>query len=754
METFYKIFEIVGMLICFLCCASVMNRKPSGIQQKLLLTCIWGFVATVGNVFEVFASSPEAAMVGIKIAYIGKCYIVTSALMFVSSYSSVKLPRGLVQFLAIANTGVLATVVTCERHSLFYTAIHCEMCPGGRAAMHLEHGLFYFVWMGLVFLGAGMYLIIAKREMKRESRIAKLRMTMMFWAVAMPMIFEIAFLVLQPTYFDPSTLAVTIVEIFFLFAVMRYGLLDTIELAQERIVEETRDGVIVIDNTGSVILYQNQVAEKFLKRMTELNSDFDVEMLINANESVYELDDRHYEFRVSNIMQKKGSSEIQGYVAWIFDMTFIDEYTSEMIRLKEDAERANRAKTDFLANISHEIRTPMNSIVGYAELALQTHDENTVYGYLKRIKQSSHILLHLINELIDITKIESGRMKLVKTYYRFTDLIDEIRHMMEIPAGRAGLAFMIQVDSELPEYFYDDKVKVQEIIMNLVTNSIKYTQKGHVILKVHLKEIVDKRALINIEVEDTGVGMNETDGEQMFAKFERVDRKKNYNVQGSGLGLPIVKSFVDMMDGTISYESEPGKGTRFMVDIWQELDKDESDTKRESAPTAEPELSQAGEADAESENENENANNAENAAPEEIMINSGHVLIVDDNLLNLEVASGIMELMGMTTRITESGKECLEILAHGEKPDIIFLDYMMPEMDGVETMRHIRALDGSVAKTPIILLTANAVVGVKEEMMDEGFDDFLSKPIEIEELRRILLRFLGQKGGSAAEGEK
>lgn len=743
MELFYKIFEIVGMLVCFVCCFIVIKGRPSGIQQKLLITCILGLVATVGNVMEVFSTSADAAMVAIKMAYIGKCYIVTCALMFVSSYSSVKLPKGLVAFLATANTAVLAAVMTCEHHQLFYTTINCEMRPSGRAAMFLGHGPFYYIWVALLYVGAGMYMFIARRELKRGSRIAKLRMTAIFMAVAMPVVAALSFLVLRPTYFDPATLAITVSELCFLIAVKRYGLLDTLELAHERIVEETRDGVIVIDNTGSVILYQNRVAENFIKRMTELNGSFDVEMLINANESVYELDDRHYEFRVSNIMQKNGSSEIQGYVAWIFDMTFIDEYTSEMIRLKEDAERANQVKTDFLANISHEIRTPMNSIVGYAELAIQNHDEETIHSYLKRIKQSSHILLHIINELIDVTKIESGRMKIVKVNYRFTDLIDEIRHMMEIPAGRAGLAFMVQVDSELPEYFYDDKVKVQEIIMNLVTNSIKYTQKGHVILRVRLKEIVDKRALINIEVEDTGIGMDEAKEAQMFAMFERIDRKKNYNVQGSGLGLPIVKSFVDMMDGTISYESEPGKGTRFMVDIWQELDKKRLDANPETKFAPESESQQVSES--KDSRESENAENAESASSKEVEINSGRVLIVDDNLLNLEVASGIMELMGMTARTAESGKECLDILASGETPDIIFLDYMMPEMDGLETMKHIRALEGSVAKVPIVLLTANAVVGVKEEMIDEGFDDFLSKPIEIEELQRILIKYLGEK---------
>lgn len=763
METFYRVFEVSGMLISLLCCFSVLRARPSHIQQKLLMTCILGLTTTFGNVMEVFAVSPESAMTAIKVAYIGKCYIVTAALIFVSSYGSVKLPKGLVQFLAAANTAVLVTVMSCERHHLFYTVIASEIRPNGRAAMLLEHGPFYYLWMTLVFVGSGMYLIIAIHELTRSERIAKLRMTAVFFAVASPLVVAVAFLLLQPTYFDPATFGITMTEVCFLLAVRRYGLLDTLELAQERIIEDTQHGIAVVDNTKTTILYQNQAAETLIKRIMEMNGSFDLEQFARVREHVYEIDGRHYEFRLSNLMQSADSDEIQGYVVWIFDMTFIDEYTSEMIRLKEEAENANQAKTDFLANISHEIRTPMNSIVGYAELALKNRDMQIVDGYLRKIKKSSDILLHIINELIDVTKIESGKMKLVKVKYRFREMIDEIRHMVEIPAGYAGLAFLVQIDSALPDRFYDDKVKVQEIILNLISNSIKYTPQGSVILRVHLKEIVDKRAYICIEVEDTGIGMSEAQSDTVFAMFERIDRKNNYHVQGSGLGLSIVKSFVNMLDGTIFYESEIGKGTRFVVDIWQKLDFDMQEEAEDdmSVRGAEVYPINGGGApgnDRETDGEDGSADNADDndnrmqtaqeplqEAPQEAQINSGRILIVDDNELNLDVASGIMELMGMTTQTAESGIKCLELLENGEVPDIIFMDYMMPEMDGLETMKKIRALEGDIANVKIVLLTANAVTGVKEEMIGEGFDDFLSKPIEIEDLRRILIRFLGEK---------
>ncbi len=219
-----------------------------------------------------------------------------------------------------------------------------------------------------------------------------------------------------------------------------------------------------------------------------------------------------------------------------------------------------------------------------------------------------------------------------------------------------------------------------------------------------------------------------------------------------------MKSFVDMMDGTVFYESEVGKGTRFVVDIWQELDHDAQEEAADGLPVQSAAvLASDGEGvhakDKAADNSGADNDSGMQAAqafvpnePQEAEINSGRVLIVDDNELNLDVASGIMELMGMTTQTAESGIKCLELLEDGETPDIIFMDYMMPEMDGLETMKNIRKFAGAIAEVPVVLLTANAVTGVKEEMLEAGFDDFLSKPIEIEDLRRILIRFLGEKG--------
>lgn len=716
METFYKLFELFGMFISFVCCVEFLRVKSSDNQRNLLLTSLCGFIACVGNALEVYSTSPEEAMVAIKVAYIGKCYIMTFGVLFVSGYSSVKLPRKLFQFLGAVNTLVLASVMTCERHSLYYSSVECEIRPNGRAAMILGKGPLFYVWIGLLLLSALLYVIIAWREVRRGSRIAKMRMSLIFLAVASPMVVGIVFLILRPRYFDPASFTIVMSEICFLIADERYGLLDTLELARERILEDTKDGVIVIDNTKSMILYANPVADRFVKRVSELNGELNFDLLHGANEFVYEFEEKHYEIRISEITQKIGSNDIQGYIIWLFDMTFIDRYTNEMIRLREESEKANQAKTHFLAHMSHEIRTPMNSIVGYAEMALRSGDETLVHGYIRNIKESSRTLLHLINEILDISKIETGKMENVKVNYRFQKLIGELRTIMEAQAGKAELAFLMEIDDAIPEYLFGDRVKIQEIMTNLINNGLKFTREGSVTLRVWQKESEEKRVLLQIEVEDTGVGIKEEDYDKVFSKFERLDRQENYLVEGSGLGLSIVKGFVDMLGGTITFESIYGKGTKFIVNIWQEIGYEDASAGAE-----------------------------ENTADEDIPINSGRVLIVDDNELNCDVASGIMELLGMRTQTVMSGFECLELLEKGERFDMIFMDHMMPGMDGLETMKKIRAMDDDIALLPIVLLTANAVTGVREEMLREGFDDFLSKPIDVDELRRILIRFLGVK---------
>lgn len=716
MDLMYAIINMGGMYICFACCMIVAAQRPSYGQKYLLMTNVCAFIITVGDALEFFAKTQEAALVATKMAYVGKMHIMLFALLFVTGFTQVGMNKKIAWALELYNTILLAAVMTCENHSLFYASISYKLLPGGRYILELEKGILFYAWAAEMLVGICGYCFIAlKGGVLKGSKESKLRGTLIFMAALLPIVLLLIYMAGFFPDFDPTTLATTIMSVCFLVAIKRYGLLDAVQLAQERVLEDTKDGLIIVDDKQDKILYMNPVAMTLLPQLKDDRKDEVIEKLFSRQENVLDQNDRHYEIRISKVTGRAhGRENVQAYIAWIFDMTFINQYTSEMIRLKEASEQASIAKTNFLAHVSHEIRTPMNAIVGYSDMALRTKDTKDVNYYLRNIKEASNTLLDLINEILDISKIESGKMELVDVNYSFENMIHEISSMMGAQAGKAGLALIIEIEPDIPKWLYGDRVKLQEILTNLISNGIKYTKAGSVSLRIHMRERTEEHVMLHIEVEDTGIGIERKNFPLVFGKFEQFDNKKNYQIEGSGLGLSIVKSFVEMMGGHITFESEYGRGTKFMADIWQGIGHREKTDDKDIVPD-----------------------------DENIQIQPGRILVVDDNDLNCDVAKGILCCLGMQAEAVRSARECITLLEEGQRYDIIFMDHMMPEMDGVEALHEIRSKGGEIAATPIVLLTANAVSGVKEQMIEEGFDDFLSKPIDISELRGVLIRYLG-----------
>lgn len=724
MELIYKFIEIAGVIISAICCGVALNEKESKYNKHLIMTFVCCIAVTVGNALEFFATSMEAAITAVKVAYIGKCFCFIYLFIFATCFTRVRYSKTIIKGLAAVSVTLLLFIFTCEHNTLYYSSIGYKILNNGRLVLVLGKGPLYYVWIFEVLFSLiwyGGFAIHDIRNNKNISKESKVRIGLLIITNSMPL-FTAAF-ALCPTFgneFDTTTLTTVIGEIIFIINIKKYGLLDTMRLASERVLEDSKDGILVVDADKSRILFYNNSALKLFPELADRDNYKLIDHIFDPYNKVMNRDDRHYEIRISPINDKndeKNGNRIQGYVAWIFDMTFIDGYTDELIRLKEESEKANKAKTNFLANMSHEIRTPMNSIVGYAELAQRANETYLIKGYLKNIKQSAKTLLQLINEILDISKIETGKMELTVVNYSLESMIEELRSVLEAQAGKTGIMLSMEIDEDIPPYLQGDRVKLQEILINLVNNGLKYTKQGSVTLRIQIREETFKDVRLWIEVEDTGIGIKEEDFPRVFGKFEKFDTKKNYSVEGTGLGLSIVKEYVEMMDGNITFESEYGKGTKFMIDLWQEIGK----------------------------NENRNKKRSED---KKVSIRKGHVLVVDDNELNRDVAQGILESMGMNADIACSGLECIDKLKNNEKYDLIFMDHMMPEMDGVEALHTIRTLGNESRNTPVVLLTANTVIGVKEQMLHEGFDDFLSKPIDIDELESVLLRFLGEESGN------
>ncbi len=496
-------------------------------------------------------------------------------------------------------------------------------------------------------------------------------------------------------------------------------------------VNDMNEGLILFDINQNLIYSNAYSINKFKHMLVKENFNFYSEPIVSVVDSLKHQgsrfgdtsyvtvaengDLRHFNIRYNKILDKK-NREIGTYFL-IDDNTEQIRYLQELTEAREVADNANKAKSQFLANMSHEIRTPLNSVLGMNEMILRTTMDPQLIEYAQNIKSSGDTLLSLINDILDFSKIEANKMEVTPEDYKPYDVLNQCYSYFEQMAVSKNLALEIEVDEDIPSVLSGDYKKIKQILINIISNALKYTREGGVTIKAGFDRLSEDTINLSLIITDTGMGIAKKDISHLFDAFMRVNEKQNATIQGTGLGLAITRELTNLMNGNIVVDSILGVGSSFKVSIPQKI--------VDNTPSGKFEKEKI---------EIKHKYHETFRAPE------ADILVVDDVLVNLKVVTALLKKTELRIDTATGGREAME-KCNKKKYDVILLDHRMPEPDGIATFKVI-SQEGLNTETPVIVLTANAINGAESEYLSIGFDDYLSKPIRSEDLESTLLKYI------------
>ena len=702
----------------------VVFRNWKGMQHSyLFLACAATFVSNLGYFFQLRSRSFEMYFAALRLSYAGRVWVTFALFLFITELVRLKLPRILKLGMALFNVATYVVVLTTKNTGLYYRIMGFQVRGKFPFFIH-ENGIWHHLWSATLILYVLYGVTALYYGLRREKNpTARKRLLMVLMAV-LTMSFFLIINILKPFpinhLYDATMLSFPIAAVFMFIAIFRYNLLDTATLAREYIIDRLSEGIIAVDDTGE-ISYSNEPMLSIFPDLPERPHEVldSVKEAIEKGEPI-RINERIYSPE-ANTLDTGGVSA--GTIYTLADDTAHYEYMANLEEQKRIADEANRAKSFFLANMSHEIRTPINAVLGMDEMIIRESAEKNIKSYAKDIKIAGRTLLSLINDRLDFSKIEEGRMEIIPTQYDLSSVINDLVNMIRARAEKKGLRIDVSVDKDVPHILYGDEIRIKQVALNLLTNAVKYTNEGKVSISVGFSKEDEENILLSFRIEDTGIGMKEEDMDRLFSPFARIEEKRNRYIEGTGLGMSIVRQLLDLMGSRLEVRSVYGEGSQFSFAIRQKVIKWEPMgdifdriAKEANEPEEYRELFHAPDAD---------------------------ILVVDDTEVNLTVICNLLKQTMVKIDTAASGAEALS-MAKEKHYDIIFIDHMMPEMDGVETLHRIRKETDSEG-TVCIALTANAVSGAREKYIAAGFSDYISKPIVGRRLEEMIKKYLPEE---------
>ena len=727
----YNLFisvQVMGVLVTLICIAILASEK-SQIQQKLLMiTIICVFTYCLGYTFELMSKTHSQAIAAVKIEYVGGSFIVLCYTLFMITYFKKKYNFFLFSYFFICDVLTMYAVLRVEECGWYYSATSFIQ-EGLFPHLVIERGpLYYLFFSNNVIRVTYAFVIVLETLIKQRNDGMNLNLLVkkrtLYLLLITPLIpflpYALGSLKLLK-YFDMVPLGFLIAVVVLLFIVIKDNIFYVVSGAHEQMFAAMNDAVIIV-NRQLEFLEANKAAIQIFPSLFQYPMEQicppEVLHIFNEIETdlSLEINGRYYERHSSRVYKDQ---TLIGYSVLLIDLTESNEIMKQLRELKDQADEANKAKSTFLANVSHELRTPLNAVIGYSDLIIQETNSEAEENHAHAIRKAADNLLSIINTILDISKIEAGKIDIERVEYDTIELFNEVTNIISIPAKAKNLTLSIHIDPKLPSALFGDVVHIRQVLINVLNNAVKFTDEGFVSLSITGTKGENGTIEMVYQISDSGRGIKDENLEHIFERFEQADRETNGSVEGTGLGLYITRSLVHLMGGEISVESEYGVGSQFTIRLLQRICNEDAI----EAKQLEYLKREHGKADL------------------TLYAPRAKVLSVDDNHINNGVFKAFCEKFGIQVTLLNSGYDAIELLKK-ESFDLVFLDQMMPGIDGIQTFQEITKLENVNNDMPILAFTANAIRGNMEYLLSIGFDDVILKPIGIRELEEILDYYL------------